>query len=147
MTQNLPLHVQLHNSTQTAQLMSSELQCSWPFKLYTYQYIYIQSSCYIRPLKLTLVPQSTVSPVHSTTKHTQLLLSYKSYAFTDTHIQRLDSLNLCYWLQVWHDSDKEEVDVTKITDWHSVQTEGQLKYCQHHMLNWFKYYQFHRFLL
>ena len=52
------------------------LKCSTPgcFKLCIYQYIYIQSSRYIAPFKLTLLPHSTVSPVRSTTKHTQLFL-------------------------------------------------------------------------
>ena len=35
---------------------------------------------------------------------------------SDSHIQRLDSSNSRYWLQVWHECDKEEADVTKITD-------------------------------
>jgi hypothetical protein len=36
--------------------------------------------------------------------------------YRDSHIKRLDPSNSRYWLQVWSYSDKEEADVTKITD-------------------------------
>jgi hypothetical protein len=55
------------------------------------------------------------------------------YEYVDSHMKRLDTSNSCHWLQAqccnFH-SDKEQADVTKITDWQTVQTEGQLMYCQ-----------------
>jgi hypothetical protein len=42
-TQKLPLHVQLHNSTETVQLMSSEVECSRLFDITsTYTDIHVQ---------------------------------------------------------------------------------------------------------
>ena len=43
--------------------------------------------------------------------------------YADSHIQRLDPLSSHYWLQVWQDSDKEEGDLTKLTD--TLKTEVQ----------------------
>ena len=68
------------------------LNCSTSgcFKLYTFQYAHIQSSRYTAPFKLTLLTHNTVSPVHRTTKHTQLLLCLELYVCTDSHMKSLD---------------------------------------------------------
>ena len=56
--------------------------------------------------------------------------------YADSHIQELDSSNSCYWLQVWRDSDKEEVDDTKITD-----NLGKLKKKLHIFLQYEKVFE------
>ena len=49
-------------------------------------------------------------------KHAQQFLCLEMYVDTDSHTRRLDPSDSHYWLQVWRDSDKKEVDVTKVIE-------------------------------
>ena len=85
-TQNLPLYFQLHNSTQTVRHVSSQVR-------YSVLFINIRVSVCkhsVMPSNLTIqihrLPKSTVSPVHSITKRTQLFVCLGLHVYTDREI-------------------------------------------------------------
>jgi hypothetical protein len=107
----LLLHVPLHNTTQSLQLMPPAVQSSPLFHI-TPVSVRIHKGM---SFKLTLLPKTTMSPVHSTTKHTQPFLHLELPAYMDSHIRRLDPWNSHRWMKVWCDSDKEQTADTEIT--------------------------------
>jgi hypothetical protein len=111
-THNLPLHAPVHNSTQSLQLMPSAVQSSPLFHITPVSVRIHSVISLVRPLKLTLLPKITMSPVHSTTKHTQQFLRLELW--THQHISRLGTWNSYNRLKMWCDSDKEQTAVTEI---------------------------------
>ena len=87
-TQSFLLHVQLHNSIQTDQLLSSEM----PAVSHIPVSVCIHSVMSLdRTFKLTLLPQSTASPFPNTTNHNQLLLCLELLVYTDSDIHSAGS--------------------------------------------------------
>jgi hypothetical protein len=76
------LHVQLPNTTQSLQLMPSEVQSKQLFHI-TPVSVRIHSVMSLdRTFQINTQPHSTVSPVHTATKHTQLFLCSELHVWT-----------------------------------------------------------------
>ena len=122
----MPLHVQLHNSTQTLQLMSSEVQYTRLFSI-THVSVRVHS---VMSLDWTFQIHATATK-HSVTssQHYETHPAAPLFGIICVYRQRgLDTSNPRYWLQVWRDSDTEQVYAATVTDT-LFKLKGKLNIC------------------